>query len=72
MMLTCGLPFRLFIQAALEQRIGVLVHLVLAENLNEFLSVVVAEQFLSGYQWLFFLELFTNTCNGAHQVVALQ
>ena len=66
-MLTCGLPFRLFIQAALEQRIGVLVHLGLPKILNEAMSVVAADQFLPGHQKLFFSEFLKDTCslNGA-------
>ena len=54
-----------------NRKIGA-VHLVLPKVLAEALSVVAVEQFLSGHQWLFFLGLFKNTCNGAYQVVALQ
>ncbi len=42
------------------------------KHLNEVLSVVSAEQVLSGHQWLFSLEPSKNTCNGVHQAVPLQ
>ena len=73
-MLTCDLPFRLFIQAALEQRIGVLVRLGLPKIVNEAMSVVAADQFLPGHQRLFFSEFLKDTCslNGANQIVASQ
>ena len=65
-------PPRLLLQATSEKEIGLLVHLGLSQILNEVLSVVSAEQVLSGHQWLFSLEPSRNICNGVHQTVLLQ